>query len=322
METNRVNVVRIIAGLMLASALAGILWRLDKSEISGVAGTAVESAKPSTDAQSAQNGSITGEPVQATASTSTSTAKIEASPFLRELAAALESIEAEPNILEREKKLQGLAEGIATSDIALVVEFLNERGSKKVVRYLTLRLIHRWAGSDPQTVADWLDQNAGSPLRREALNSVAAGWANKDLATAIEWARQFTDGGERGSTLITVAYEAARTEPVEALQLAAEMPPNQARDDLVAHTVNQWATKDPKAALEWANESVDEGLRERLLADIVTTWAENNPMEAATVAVRTVNPGKQQDDAVVGVVQRWVQTDPEQAAAWVNAFPD
>ena len=47
-----------------------------------------------------------------------------------------------------------------------------------------------------------------------------------------------------------------------------------------------------------------------------------DPAAAATLAIKSVAPGKPQDDAVVGIVQRWVQQQPNDAAAWVTAFPE
>jgi hypothetical protein len=43
---------------------------------------------------------------------------------------------------------------------------------------------------------------------------------------------------------------------------------------------------------------------------------------AATIAATVLTPGDEQDRAAVTIVQRWVQTEPEQAAAWVAQFPD
>jgi hypothetical protein len=62
-------------------------------------------------------------------------------------------------------------------------------------------------------------------------------------------------------------------------------------------------------------------LRERVLADMAATWADSDPAKAAELAVRELSPGTRQSEAVLGIVQRWVQNQPEQAAAWVAAFP-
>jgi len=320
MKTNRTIAVRVIVGLVLVVAVVAVVWRGSRS--SHIAGTGTDSAKAFRNGTTPRSESTAGELPEASSSTLASAAKIEIAPFLRELTAALESLGTEPDTLEREKKLNDLAERIAAVDVPTAIEFLHERSSQGAVRYFTLRLIHRWAESDPQALANWVEQKPTSPVRREALNNVATAWANKDLESAVAWARHLTDEDESRSGLMKIAYEAARTEPIEALRLAVEMSSNEVRDDLIAHAVNQWATQDPKAALSWVTEAIDPALQQRLLTDIATTWADNSPVDAATMAVKSMSPGKQQDDAVVAIVQRWMQKQPEQAAAWVVQFPE
>src|SRR5206468_9202797 len=104
--------------------------------------------------------------------------------------------------------------------------------------------------------------------------------------------------------LLSIGYEAARNEPLEALRLALTLPPDQARNDLIAHSANQWAAVDPEAAAKWANQIAEEPLRARVLAGIATTWGDKDAAAAATLAVKSLPPGRPQDDAVVGIVQR------------------
>jgi hypothetical protein len=40
------------------------------------------------------------------------------------------------------------------------------------------------------------------------------------------------------------------------------------------------------------------------------------------LAVKSLNPGDDQDRTVVAVVQRWAQKSPAAVAAWVAQFPD
>ena len=224
--------------------------------------------------------------------------------------------------MEQAHKLANLAQEIAAADLPEVVEFLNEEKATKLGRALELRLLRQWAGNDPQAAANWVSRipTEGS-ARPHAINAVASVWANQDLAGATAWVNQLPEDDRPGG-LLSVAYEAARTEPTAALNLAAGLPAGQSQEDLVVHAARQWASQDPKGAADWAGQITEEGLRDRVLGAVATEWGERDPAAAATLAIKSMAPGKPQDDAVVGIVQRWVQKEPAEAAAWVTAFPE
>jgi len=244
-----------------------------------------------------------------------------ANPLLRNLAAALESLQTEPDPMEQAQKLANLAQEIPAADLPQVVAFLNEEKPTNLGRALELRLLRQWAGNDAQTAAEWVSQNALGSARPEAINAVAIAWANQDLSGAVQWMRQLPGEGERTDALVTAAYEAARTQPVEALNLASELPPGESRNDLIIHAASQWAAQAPEDAAEWASHMPDANLRQRVLAEVATAWAESDPVTAATFAAQSLPPGKPQSDALVGVVQRWAPREPAAAAAWVAEFP-
>jgi len=162
-----------------------------------------------------------------------------------------------------------------------------------------------------QPVTSLLPPPTASPTQPEVLNRVAGEPIHHLPAT-----------NERDRALLDSIYEIARTKPVEALTWAMEnAPATTAGDELIAHTAVQWAATDPQAASRWAEKVPDEELRAQLLTGIATAWGESDSLAAAELALRTLPAGRQQDDAVVGIVQRWVQTEPEAAATWVLDFP-
>jgi hypothetical protein len=247
--------------------------------------------------------------------------ELPARPFLRNLAATLAAIQTVSDTLRQDEKLETLAQDIGEADLPAAIEFLNRRAPALLERDLKLRLIRRWAGIDPHAAADWVSQTPMGSERQEAIEDVAIIWANQNLLDAAGWVRQLPGAAERNGGVLSVAYEAARTEPVAALELAMELPAGESRDNLITHAASQWVATYPEAALEWVKQIPDGHLHERVLAAITTIWGEADPIVAATLAVTELSPGKPQDDAVVGVVQRWVQKKPEDAAAWVIGFP-
>jgi hypothetical protein len=241
--------------------------------------------------------------------------------FLAGLSARLTSIRSEPDSARQEEMLESLAQSIGSGELKETLTFL-QRDETVLNQALSLGLIRRWTEHSPKAAADWVLRSGSRRMRLQSIESVATVWANADLAGAVEWVRQLPFGEEQQSGLLSIGYEAARNEPLEALRLALMLPANQARADLIVHSANQWAAADPEAAAKWANQIAEEPLRAQLLAGIAATWGERDPVAAATLAVNNLPPGKQQDDAVVGIVQRWVQKAPEEASAWVTEFPE
>ena len=210
---------------------------------------------------------------------------------------------------------------ISTEQLSSALEFLKAYPSSEIGRDLSLRLLQRWAGEDAQAAADWAGDLPDS-FRQDAVNGVVAVWANRDFSGAVEWARQLSGDKERAATLMAIAYEAGRTQPIEALRLSSEIAATESRNDLVAHIVSQWASSAPENAAEWASQIEDVKLRERITAEVAIAWGNENPLAAATLAVKSLPPGRQMDDAVVSIVAHWAQTNPIEAAAWIVNFPE
>ena len=242
--------------------------------------------------------------------------------FFRGLSAALNSIQAERDDQKREDQLSKLARDVPGSELSAAVEFLSEHATSEWVRDLRLRLIRRWAGDDSVAAAQWVASHVQEAGRQEAINAISVIWANKDVTAAVEWVLRLPEPEERQGGLLSAGYEVARSEPVEAIKLALTMPASELRDDFIAHSVAQWAAASPARAAEWAGNIADTTFRERLLAEIARSWAEQDPNAAATMALKSLSPGRQQDDAVMGIVQHLAQSNPDQAAAWIVQFPD
>lgn len=242
-------------------------------------------------------------------------------PFRQSFAARLAEILAVPDQSAQEEQLESLVGGIAVEDLPRALAFLERQEVSDLTQSLEVQLLRRWAEASPLAAATWVGNHASEVNRRDEIRAVAIVWADQSLPEALAWVRQLPESAERNTALIALAYEAARSAPMEAFQMAAELPDGGVREDLIRHTANQWADLNPQEAVAWASKVEDETLRQQLLAGITTAWADKEPVAAASAAADLLPPGRVQDDAVVGIVQRWVQTEPAQAAAWAVSFP-
>jgi hypothetical protein len=239
---------------------------------------------------------------------------------LAHFARALDAIDGEADGMAREGRIEELVEAIKTADIPEALSRLRDRERGRVDEELNLRFVRRWAESDPGVAARWV---AGLPqdAAREALaEGVAILWANRSVDSAVDWALGL--GGAEGVRALTaIAYEAVRENPLASIEIAATLPESSARDDLVRHAASEWASTAPEAALDWVLQFEDPAMRNTVLSEIARTWGGADAVAAATLAVTAIEPGRAQDDAIMGIVQRWVQGDAEKAAGWVGGFP-
>jgi hypothetical protein len=241
----------------------------------------------------------------------------------RDLRAELESIRAETHPGMRSEGLSRLSTTFGGVDIeAALSQLIWQDADDRVIQEFSQSLIQRWAESDPAAAAAWATNLPAGKFQKQMIGGVAIAWANVALPEAREWVNHLpAECGRREATL-SVAYEAARTHPIEALDLAAHLPADIERDNLIVHSVNQWAATEPTAALKWTAEIKDEALRQKLLACITVVWADKDAHTAAILASTVIPPGRLQQDAAVGIVQRWAQYDPIAAENWVRQFPD
>lgn len=233
----------------------------------------------------------------------------------------LAEIHGEPESARSAHLIQA-ADSLAPDHLRAVIAALHAEADNEAAFGWYSRLIRRWAAQDPRAAAAWVAGMPAGSAREDACEGIAIAWAGTDLSAAITWAGQLGPGDEQQQVLLTIAYEATRPAPATALAIAEALERTPARDDLMVHAVMQWAVLNPKDAAAWAGRTSDGALRERILATVATVWADRDPAQAANLALDSLAPGRPRDDAVIGIVQRWLQRDPAAVTAWVSRFPD
>jgi len=234
----------------------------------------------------------------------------------------LSAIEAEADRDGRSEALDHAVEWVSNAELPGMLDSLLRIESSAAVELQEV-LIRRWAETDGPAAAAWARRLELGPTSHQALTQVAFGWAATDLAAALDWVRTLPESESREVVTLGLGYEITRTDAVKALEVAASLEPTRQRDDLIEHAISQWATTDFAAAVQWADGNIsDPGLRQRLLAAVAVAAAGQDGAAAATLAATALVPGAEQDRTAVAIVQRWVQNQPEQAAAWVAQFPD
>jgi hypothetical protein len=236
--------------------------------------------------------------------------------------AILDTLEAETDPDRRSELLAHTVESVPNTELPGLLDSLMRLESPTAAE-LRQELIYLWAETHGTAAAAWAAQLPASPTTQETLTQVALGWAATDLPAALDWVQTLPAGESKNTILLGLGYETARTDAIQALELAATLEPTRQRDDLIEHALSQWANTDFTTAVQWAETNIsDANLRQRLLAAAAVAVAGQDGSSAATLAANTLKPGAEQDRAAVAIIQRWVQNEPERAAAWVTQFPD
>lgn len=154
------------------------------------------------------------------------------------------------------------------------------------------------------------------------IEATAVRMANEDLGSAIEWWEGLPEEPAKTTAGLAIAYEASRDHPLDALRLLSQFPQSSERDEAVVHATRQWAEMDAEEAANWCSGVPDPLLRAKLLSAVATSWAELDGTKAALLVASNVGDREEQARAAVAVAQRWAQSQPEAALAWVSAFPE
>lgn len=178
-----------------------------------------------------------------------------------------------------------------------------------------------WAERDPKPALAWASGVADVALHDEILVSLGIGWAIHAGPEAVAWSQSLKNEGLRERVQLAIGSELARADPAQALGLVDGLPPSVEKDALLMRVVGQMTASAPPAVVSWAQEIEDESVRADCLALVATVWASQDPGQAALLTASSIPAGGTQERAVVAVVQRWAQQDPEAAANWVAAFP-
>lgn len=183
-------------------------------------------------------------------------------------------------------------------------------------------LARRLAEIAPLDAARLSDRLPEGAAQAEARRQVAIAWVPADPGAALTWARSLSDSDQRDGVLVAAAYQLAAEQPLQALLVALETAPGPDQEGLLGHTLMQWVSQDSATAIEWAEAIPPGPQRDRVLEPLVTALADRQPEAAAVLVATAFSPGAPQERAAVGVLQRWVQTDPLGAHSWVQQFPE
>jgi hypothetical protein len=140
----------------------------------------------------------------------------------------------------------------------------------------------------PAQAAAYIQQNMSSdPAYSALVMSVSGSWGNSNPQAALAWAQSLPAGEVQNNAMGMLVLPLMKTDPQTAWNYANQLPS--------AHP----------AAVQ---------------ALLIGIWANTQPSQAA-VALQSMSPGGDLDQATGKVAQSWLQQDPNAASQWVDTLP-
>jgi len=181
-----------------------------------------------------------------------------------------------------------------------------------------LAALERWLRVEPAKAARWM---AAQPETTDAQALLVARALLKNPAAVRVYCDGLSDGDWKQSVLKSASLELAESDPVGAINLAWRLNAEAVRTDVLQTVTYDWITHEPRAALDWIAQVNDAALREGLLAVGAKAIAATDPDLAAGWLVTAVKSEKILNDTALSIIESWATQDPAKAARWVALFP-
>ena len=181
-----------------------------------------------------------------------------------------------------------------------------------------LAALERWLRAEPAAAARWL---AAQSETTEPQALLVARALLKNPADVRAYCDGLADGDWKQSVLKSASLELAGSDPAGAISLAWRLNTEAVRTDVLQTVTYDWITHEPRAALDWITQVNDPALREGLLAVGAKAIAATDPDLAAGWLVTAVKSEKILNDTALSIIESWAAQDPAKEAKWVALFP-
>jgi len=263
--------------------------------------------------------------------------------------ARLEAIMRGENPLDRNRALLAFIDQLGPGDFEDAVAQFRKMGitDQRFGEYALL--LSAWAKVDPLAALTYAKANTRSGF---ATSTILTTWASIDPEAAIRWAETNHQGDGANPYLASIIRSLAGTDPVRATQLLTGMPKSQERGEALDAMMPHLLTQDGAAVRTWITALPDDSLKDgammrsattlaasdpagtaswlaanpgqatqRMMDDVYTVWA-GKDLQGAISSISAVPDAENRSNALRGVVNNLVNTDPQAALALMNRFPN
>lgn len=155
----------------------------------------------------------------------------------------------------------------------------------------------------------------------DQIHKMSRQWAEKEPAEAWKWALALPDSELKTSCMADLAQYAAKASPFEVANEITKMPPGDQQNAAAMTAAAAWSEQDPRAASAWAAQFPDPRSRGMAMEMIARRWTAQD-LAATRDWIQSLPPGKDQQDAIGGMINALSSNQPAQAADAVPSLTD
>ena len=178
-------------------------------------------------------------------------------------------------------------------------------------------LLSAWAKADPLAALSFAKANTRNGF---ATSTILTTWAANDPEAAIQWAQTNHQGDGANPYFASIIRSLAGSDPVRATQLLTGMPKSQERGEALDAMMPHLLTQDGTAVREWIGKLTDDSLKDGAMMRAATTLAASDP--AGTASWLAANPGQATQRTMDDVYTVWAAKDLPGAISSIAAVPD
>ncbi|MGJ8723833.1 MAG: hypothetical protein ACSHYB_04685 [Roseibacillus sp.] len=230
------------------------------------------------------------------------------------------------NKLEKKLFLEGIAKAITEQDaeraLKLFAQAIKEDSSTGTMsqsssHYSNMTYL-AWLKQDPNAAIAAVAGIEDPAKRFQNQKNFARALATRDPEKALSLALSLK-GTERLELLDGVITNTARKDPQKALTFLKEIPDGPKRDDALNSLYNSWLKKDPEQAQAWM-QALPKKEQAKVLRESINHLAKHD-IEGALDLLDSFPPSADTPGHYSSLIDRWADSDPVAAQAWVEQLP-
>lgn len=216
--------------------------------------------------------------------------------------------------------LEGAMEVLRKKDTEAAVALLDKFPQPEMDRERR-KLVEQIAMQDPQGAIKVATRFISAGSGADVLGAVVESWARKDKEAALAWAADYQGPGAIQAKQVMLQYMAVddprkAAESMSAMGGAATNMVNAA-----SHVATQYAQQDLEAAKAWVNGLAQGPARSAAEHSLVAVWVDSDPLQAAEW-IDKMPVGQGRDNSAMRLITAIKRRYPQEAFDWAGSLQD
>ncbi len=174
------------------------------------------------------------------------------------------------------------------------------------------------AEKDPQEAIKFAEEHQRPEERSATYEAAMNAWVKKDKDDAMKWLKGQPEDAQ-ANAVRGLRGEVKELDYDSVAKLTGDLQPK-AANSVWEMAMRETAEKDPAKAVDYL-ENITPEQRPGSYTELSTNWTKKDP-EAASEWVDSLEPGKEKDSAITGMVRELGSKEPDSSTIWASTISD